>query len=139
MAGTFMLEIVTPERRVFGEEIEAVMVPGVEGYLGVMARHAPMVAELAVGQVKITHPGGKVEFLAIDSGFMEVANNKAIILADSAERAVEIDVARAEAARARARQRLSSHESDVDLDRARASLSRALNRLSVAGGDSVGR
>jgi len=132
MPGTFTLEIVTPERRVFREEVQAIMVPGTEGYLGVLARHAPLMAELGVGAVKVTYPDQRIEFLATSGGFMEVANNKAIILADSAERALEIDVARAEAARDRARERLESKAPDIDIARAQAALARALNRLHVA-------
>ena len=132
---TFKLEIVTPERAVLAEDAVSLTVPGVEGSLGVLAGHAPLMAELAVGEIWFRNAEGKIIRLAASGGFMEVEGNTVRILADTAERAEEIDVARAEEARKRAEERLRSQSAATDNARAEAALKRALNRLRVAGGD----
>ncbi|MBP7962284.1 MAG: F0F1 ATP synthase subunit epsilon [Caldilineaceae bacterium] len=99
-----LVEIVTPRRLLFSEEVDMVTLPGSEGQMGVMRSHAPLLTTLDAGEI-VLHRGGKEdEYIAVSGGIAEVRPNKVIILADTAERADEIDVKRAEEARARARQ-----------------------------------
>ena len=128
------LQIATQERVVLSADIVSLIAPGVEGKLGVLARHAPLLTELTVGQVKITYPDETVELVATTGGIMEVSEAGVIVLADAAERAGEIDVQRAEAARDRAEGRLraAAEETETDVERARLALLRAINRLKTA-------
>lgn len=128
----FSVEIVTPERQVLKEQAVSLIVPGVEGSLGVLANHAPMLVELTIGEVILRHADGTVTRLATSGGFLEVRDNVARMLADTAERAEEIDVARAEAARQRAESLLREKAASLDRARAEAALRRALVRLKVA-------
>ncbi len=136
MPAAFQLQVATPERVVLTDEITSLVVPAAEGYLGVMARHAPLVAELRVGEMRVRRAGGRQAFYAISGGIMEVSGEGVLVLADGAEAPEEIDVRRAEAALERARRRLSPHietdEEQLDVDRARAAITRAGNRLRVA-------
>jgi len=137
MANTFTIQIATPERVVLDREVVSLVAPAYDGYLGVMAHHAPLAAELRVGELSLTSPDGKREALALAGGFLAVSANVATILADAAEPAEEIDVDRAEAAEARAREWLAkvrdgSAREQVDEERARAALVRATNRMTVA-------
>jgi F-type H+-transporting ATPase subunit epsilon len=131
MARTFRLEIVTPDRALLSEEVVSIIAPGVEGYLGVLANHAPLVTELNVGVLRIRYPDDTEENVAVSGGFMEVANNRVLVLADAAERPQDIDIQRAKEALLRARRRLQ--DPTMDRERARAALERAINRLRVAG------
>lgn len=131
MAKSFHLEVVTPDRSLLSEEVVSIVAPGVEGYLGVLANHAPLVTDLNVGILRIRYPDDTEENLAISGGFMEVANNRVLVLADAAERPQDIDIQRAKEALLRARQRL--HDPTMDHERARAALERAINRLKAAG------
>jgi len=131
MARTFHLEIVTPDRALLSEEVVSIIAPGVEGYLGVLANHAPLVTELNVGVLRIRYPDDTEENVAVSGGFMEVANNRVLVLADAAERPRDIDIQRAKEALLRARRRLQ--DPTMDRERARAALERAINRLRVAG------
>lgn len=131
MAGPITLQLVTPERVVSSLDVEALIVPGSQGYLGILPDHAPMVVQLKAGPV-VVRAGGSMRRFAVTGGFFEVADNKAIILADAAERAEEIDVERARAARDRALARLRSKQEDIDYSRARAALERALARLKAS-------
>jgi F-type H+-transporting ATPase subunit epsilon len=124
------LQIVTPDRLVVQARVDAVQVPGSEGYFGVLPGHTPMLASLAVGELWYRQ-GQEKTYLAIASGFAEVLPDRVTILAKLAERADEIDAERAEAARQRAEERLAN-KSDVDYERARAALAKALTRLQVA-------
>ena len=132
---TFKLEIVTPERVVLAQDIVSLVVPGAEGSLGVMANHAPLMAELAIGEIWFRDAEGRENHLATSGGFMEVGENTVRILADTAERPEEIDIARAEESRKRAEERLRSLDEHADLARAEAALKRALVRLHVARGE----
>lgn len=125
------LEVVTPERLVFQERVEALIVPGVQGYIGIWQNHAPMVVALGTGDM-VYRRQGKVFHLAVAGGFFEVAANRAIVLSDAAERAEEIDISRAEAALERAKRRLADPAGQWDLGRARAALDRAMARLKIA-------
>lgn len=132
MAKTQRLDIVTPEKVVFSEEVEFVVAPGVEGELGILPEHAPLVSALKTGVLRVQQDGNTFK-VAISGGFIEVKNSRVVVLADSAEREDEIDVARAEAAKQRAEQRLANRSADIDVVRAEAALQRALARLKAAG------
>ena len=124
------LQIVTPDRLLVQEQVDEVQVPGSEGYFGVLPGHTPMLASLAVGELGFRQ-GQEKTYLAIAFGFAEVLPDRVTILARLAERADDIDLARAEAARHRAEERLTQ-KGDVDYERARAALLKALTRLQVA-------
>ena len=125
------VDIVTAERLVYSEEgVERLIVPGVEGELGVLTLHAPLLTMIQPGVLRIVKGGDEVE-MAITGGFIEVRQNRVTILADAAERAEEIDTVRAEEARRRAQRRLEERASEEDLARAEASLARSLARLKV--------
>lgn len=134
MAKTFRLQVITPERVVFDEEVESAVLPGEEGFFGLLANHAPLVAALRIGPVSLRVRGQRRR-LAVAGGVCEFAGNRAVVLTDAAERAEEIDVARARAALERARARLADREGNWDHARARAALQRALTRLRVAGAE----
>jgi F-type H+-transporting ATPase subunit epsilon len=128
----YELTVLAPDRQVFHGRVQSLVAPGVEGHFGVLASHAPMVAELTVGELKVADEHGGTQHFAVTGGFLEVTWEAVTVMADAAEAAADIDVARAHSAEERARERLVSGDSDIDHARARASLSRALNRLSVA-------
>lgn len=125
------LQIITPERVVFEEEgVESVTLPGSEGELTVLPRHAPLMTALQAGAL-FFRKGGIETDVALSGGFLEVRDDKVIILADTAERSEEIDAARAEEARQRAAELLASHEGEIDIARAMAALERAEARIRV--------
>ena len=127
------LEVATPTRLVVADTVDDVVIPGSEGYFGVLPGHAPLLATLGIGELTY-HKGGAEYHLALTGGFAEVRNDKVIVLAEHAERPDEIDRARAQNARDRAERRLSGREgADIDYARAQAALARALIRLRVAG------
>lgn len=134
MAETFELEIVTPERLVVKDVAREVQVPGKNGYLGILPGHAPLISELAVGEIVYKDGSNGVHRLACAWGFAEVLPEKVTILAETAERADQIDVARATEARDRAQRLLASTEPDTDYDRALNAVQRAQVRLDVAAG-----
>lgn len=126
------LEVVTPDRQVVHESVDSVSIPGKEGYLGVLPGHAPLLSEIQSGQLQYQREGGR-HYLALSGGFAEVLPDSVIILAQTAERAEEIDVPRAERAQQRAQERLERlADPDVDMDRARVALARAVARLQAA-------
>jgi F-type H+-transporting ATPase subunit epsilon len=125
------LQIVTPDRLVVREQVDEVQIPGSEGYFGVLPGHTPLLAALAVGEMWY-RKGAERTYVAIAYGFAEVLPDSVTILAQLAERADDIDVARAEAARARAQERLAAPQSDIDYERARTALAKSLSRLQVA-------
>ncbi len=126
------VDIVTAERVVYSADVDIVIAPGVEGQLGILPHHAPLMTILQAGEL-VVRKGGQEDSLAISGGFLEVRPDRVIILADSAERAEEIDVARAEAARKRAEERLRDRKgAGLDETRAEAALQRAVTRLNVA-------
>jgi len=128
---TTRLEIVTAERVVFSEDVDVVIAPGIEGQLGVLPNHAPLMTTLMPGELLVRR-GGDEFSLAITGGFVEVRPDRIIVLADAAERVEEIDIARAEEAKRRAEERLKAPVAEVDLLRAEAALRRSLARLQVA-------
>lgn len=131
MASTFRLQIVTPSRTFYDDEVEMTIVKTTEGDLGVMKNHMLMVAPLSIGKVKIKKDGQFKE-AAISEGFVQVESEYTRIITDSAEWPEEIDVNRAEEAKERAERRLASKNSDIDKVRAQIALRKALNRLDVA-------
>jgi F-type H+-transporting ATPase subunit epsilon len=131
MAETIQLEVVTPERLVVNDTAEYIEIPGKTGYLGVLPGHAPLITELAVGEISYTN-AGKTKRLAVAWGFVEVLQNKVTILAETAEKAEEIDTARAEAAKKKAEAELQKAGVDGNKD-AQAALDRANARLDVVG------
>ena len=132
MAETFAFEIVTPERLVASGSAEEMQIPGKNGYLGILPGHAPLITELAVGEITY-RAAQRSEHLAVAWGFAEVLPNKVTILAETAERAAEIDVQRAERARERAERRLHEASQETDFQRAQIALERAVIRIQVAG------
>lgn len=131
---TFLLEIVTPERKVYAEQANMVVAKGVAGELGILPNHIPLVTPLKISSITVKKQGSKDEIIAVNGGFMEVRKDKVVILAESAELPEQIDVDRARAAKERAEKRLAESKQDnVDFKRAEAALQRALNRISVSG------
>jgi len=131
MADTFKLEIVTPEKLVVKDEAEEAQIPGKNGYLGILPGHAPLITELAVGEITY-RKGGMTTHLAVAWGFAEVLPDKLTILAEVAERAEDIDVGRAQKARDRAEEQLRSSNPETDFEGAKYALERANTRLQVA-------
>ena len=127
------LIIVTPERQFLRESVVETVLPGAEGALGILPGHAPLMTELGIGELTYrgagTNPSGG---LAVIQGFAEVLGDRVTVLAETAERAAEIDLARAEAAKARAEKRLAAADPDIDWDRASIALQRALLRIQIA-------
>lgn len=125
------VEIVTGERVVFTEsDVDMVVAPGTDGSLGILPKHAPLITTLAQGELRVKK-GGSEQSLVVFGGFMEVTGDKVIVLADSAERAEEIDVARAEAARRRVEELIRERANTVDMAEAELALRRAAIRLQV--------
>lgn len=127
---TLKLEVITGERIVYADDVDIVVAPGVEGELGALPRHAPLLTTLQPGELR-ARKGSEEVVMAVSGGFLEVRPDKVIVLADTAERAEEIDAARAEAARQRAAERLAQRAETVDLARAEAALRRSLARLKI--------
>jgi F-type H+-transporting ATPase subunit epsilon len=132
MAEAFQLEIVTPEKKVVDTAAEEIQIPGKNGYLGVLPGHAPLITELAIGEITF-RAGGKEQKLAVAWGFAEVLPDRVTILAETAERPSEIDVERARKAKERAEKELASGDPNVDVERALAAQKKAETRLEVAG------
>lgn len=126
-------EVITAERIVYQGDVDIVVAPGVVGQLGILPHHAPLITALGCGELILRCSGMEDEYVAISGGFMEVRPDHVTVLADSAERAEEIDEARAEAARVRAQQTMQQkRREDVELARAEAALRRSTIRLKVA-------
>ena len=124
-------DIVTPERGVVSEAVDGIILPGSEGYLGVLPGHAPLLTTLKVGRIEY-RKARETFTLAVSWGFAEVLPEKVAILAETAEKAEEIDLARAQAARERAEKRLRSRDPDLDFLRAQIALEKALIRIQLA-------
>ncbi len=127
-----LLDIVTPERLVVSEEVDSVVCPGIEGEIGVLPHHAPLLTTLGVGELRIRR-GAEEEFFAIAGGFLQVRPDRVVVMAETADMASEIDVAKAEEARREAERALAEgFDEPADLARARAALQRALLRTRIA-------
>ena len=125
---TIRLEVVTPEKMVFSDDVDLILAWGVEGQLGILPHHAPLMTILQPGDL-VFRKAGKEESLTISGGFLEVRPDKVVVLADACERAEEIDVARAEAAKQRAQEALKTAATEVDVAAAEAALRRSLARI----------
>jgi F-type H+-transporting ATPase subunit epsilon len=128
---TLRLEIITAEHQVFADDVNVVIAPGIEGELGILPHHAPLMTMLKPGELLIRKNGNET-YMVVSGGFLEIRPDKVIVLADACERAEEIDITRAEEAKHRAEERLKSHPPGVDMARAQAALLRSLIRLRVA-------
>jgi F-type H+-transporting ATPase subunit epsilon len=130
---TIELIVVTPEKQLLRQSTKEVQLPGADGYLGILPGHAPLITELGIGELSYHDTSGKESaHLAIIRGFAEVLPDRVTVLAETAEFAADIDIARAEAAKARAEQRLTSGDTNIDWDRVTVALQRALIRIQVA-------
>jgi F-type H+-transporting ATPase subunit epsilon len=126
------LEVITPERRVYEDDVDMVVAPASEGYVGILPHHAPLFTMLGPGEFRVKK-GGVEEVLAVFGGFMDVRADRVVVLTDAAEHAEEIDAGRAQEAREKAQQALAAPQaSAADELRARAALQRALVRLRVS-------
>lgn len=134
MPATFPLDIVTPERTIFAEDAQSVQLPAANGSLGILAGHAPLLAELGVGECVVKLPTGAEELLSIAGGFVEVSRERVTVLADTAEFAAEIDTNRAEASLTRARELLASVDGGAARAEAAEAARRAQARLRIARG-----
>jgi F-type H+-transporting ATPase subunit epsilon len=129
---SIQLIVVTPERQLLRESVVEVTVPGLDGQLGILPGHAPLMTELGIGELSYrTTASSQPVVLAVISGFAEVLPDRVTVLAETAERAEEIDLARAEEAKARAEKRLAAGDSNLDWDRANIALQRSLIRIQV--------
>jgi len=131
MADTFQLEIVTPEKMVVRDVAEEMQIPGKDGYLGILPGHAPLITELAVGEITY-RKGSHTHYLSVAWGFAEVLPDKVTVLAETAERPEDIDTKRAQEAKQRAESKLATSRTEEDFQRTAADLKRADIRLDVA-------
>jgi F-type H+-transporting ATPase subunit epsilon len=127
---TISVQILTPERVVMQTQADSVVVPAAEGELGILPHHAPLLAELAPGNIRLRR-GDQTEFFAVSGGYIQVRDNEVSVFAETAEMAHEIDVERARQAAEKARAALRAPQSEMDLAQAEAALKRALARLHV--------
>ncbi len=131
------LDVITPERNVLSEPVDEVRVPGLNGELGILPGHTPLISQLQTGVLTYTQ-GGSARRLHVSGGFVEVKDDRVSVLADMAERPEEIDAARARLARDHAEKTLSSFSgTEEDFERARAQLERSMARLQLAGEDTA--
>ncbi|THB73291.1 MAG: F0F1 ATP synthase subunit epsilon [Desulfobacteraceae bacterium] len=131
MAEKLVLEVVTPQKAIVSEEAQMVVAPGSEGEFGVLKEHTTFLTSLKVGTLRYKDKSGQERYLFVNGGFAEVLPDKVTILAESAERRKDIDLERAEQAKARAEKRLADKASEVDMVRAEAALKRAIHRISL--------
>jgi F-type H+-transporting ATPase subunit epsilon len=130
---SIQLIVVTPERQLLRESVVEVTVPGLDGQLGILPGHAPLMTELGIGELSYrTSMSSQPVVLAVISGFAEVLGDRVTVLAETAERAEEIDLARAEEAKARAEKRLAAGDTNIDWDRANIALQRSIIRIQIA-------
>jgi F-type H+-transporting ATPase subunit epsilon len=128
---TIKLDIVTAERVVFSDEVDIIIAPGREGVLGILPHHSPLMTTLSPGEL-VARKSDEEYSLAISGGFLEVRPDRVVVLADSAERAEEIDIARAEDAKRTAKEKITTSSSQTEIAQAEAALRRALARIEVA-------
>jgi F-type H+-transporting ATPase subunit epsilon len=131
MDGMIFLRVVTPNEQLVREDVESIQAPGLEGYLGILPGHAPLLSKLRVGELSYRQ-GNSTQRLVVTGGILEVLPRQVTVLAKAAERPEDIDLARAESAKQRAEKRLAEKGPDMDLDRATVALDRALIRIQVA-------
>lgn len=129
---SLQLEIVTPDKVVLNTTADYIGVPGIAGQFGILPHHVPMLSALGIGGLYY-RAASNAEQIFVSGGFVEVSGNVVSVLTETAERAADIDVSRAQAAKKRAEERLASQAENVDMARARAALNRAVARLNIAG------
>lgn len=129
---TFRLSVVAPDRTVVEEQVSSVIVPGTEGYLGIMSGHVPLMTALKTGLLEYKDSNGIEHLVAVSGGFLEVSGASVIVLADQAERATDIDLAHAEQQLEKARRALRGEDSTMTTDEATEEIERALNRIKAA-------
>ncbi len=129
---TFQVDFVTPKKIIYSDRVVSISAPGVMGSFQVLYSHAPLLAAIAVGGVKVRDTDGRELYFATSGGFVEVRENKVVMLAETLEPAMEIDVDRAKRAKERAEGRLAGKRAEINFERVRAALMRATNRLHVA-------
>ena len=132
MTQPIRLEIITPERQVFSQEVQTVTAPGVKGEFGVLHGHIPFLTQLQMGCVRYRTDSGEPQYLFVAGGIIQVLPNAVNILTPAAERVEDIDIDRAERAKERALKRLEEQEAHVDMARAQAALTRAISRIHIA-------
>jgi len=131
----FNLSIVTPEKIFYEDEVNSLVAPGIEGYLGVLTNHAPLITAVSPGKVLVKDGSQQELTLAVSEGFLEVSANTATLLVDAVEFASEIDSDRAKEAMKRAKTRMKEEAGNIDVPRARKAAERAKNRIRIASGD----
>ena len=131
MAELFRLKILTLEKSAYDADVKSIVVPGLDGYFGVLAHHAPLIAALQPGMLTVKDAQGVESIYAVSGGFLEVSGNVATLLADAIEQACDIDLARAEAAKQKAFSMLCSIQVGPDAARAKAAFTRATNRIQI--------
>ncbi len=124
-------EIVTAERVVYSDDVDIVVAPGIQGQMGILPSHAPLLTTLQPGEL-VVRKDGEETAIFVSGGFLEIMQDRVTVLADTAERAEEIDIARAEEAKVRAEERVREHVPEMDLARVEAALRRSLVRLKIA-------
>ena len=127
---TLKLEIVTPEAKIYSEDVDMVTLPGVEGEMGIYPMHVPLMTQLAAGEV-IARKGGQDQFLAVGDGFVEITGDRVAVMTDMAIRSENIDEVKAEEARKRAEARLAEKLDDTEIASVNASLAHSLAQLKV--------
>jgi F-type H+-transporting ATPase subunit epsilon len=133
MDGKYLrVNITTPQKTWVFDEVKSVSAPGIMGGFQVLINHAPMIAQIEIGEIKINLPE-KIQLYATSGGFLEVLNDQVSLLLESCEQADKINLNRAETAADKARERLRNKSKDIDIHRAEAALARALNRIKIAG------
>lgn len=132
MAREFKLSVVAPDRTVFEDNVQSLIAPGVQGYLGILADHEPVIVALKTGILEFVEASGQRAYVSISGGFLEASNNSVIVLANTAERSSEIDLARAERALEEARRALRGEATEVSREQALEELERAMNRVKAA-------
>jgi len=128
----FNLSIVTPEKIFYENEIVSLIAPGIDGYLGILTDHAPLITAIVPGKVTIKDESQSELIMSVSEGFLEVSANTATLLVDAVEYASEIDIDRAKEALARAKKRLQDAAGSIDLPRAKKAAERARNRLKIS-------
>ncbi len=124
-------EIVTAERVIYSDDVDIVVAPGMQGQMGILPSHAPLLTTLQPGEL-VVRKDGEETAIFVSGGFLEIMQDRVTVLADTAERAEEIDIARAEEAKVRAEERVREHVPEMDLARVEAALRRSLMRLKIA-------
>lgn len=124
-------EIVTAESVIYSDDVDIVVAPGIQGQMGILPSHAPLLTTLQPGEL-VVRKDGEETAIFVSGGFLEIMQDRVTVLADTAERAEEIDIARAEEAKVRAEERVKEHVPEMDLARVEAALRRSLMRLKIA-------